>query len=130
MGCCNEPAAALASAALDPSQHVNYAKGMVLGVDDFTQEFAYLSGRDRWLAREALGYGTVSGLRVLAEEAGAEGPRLHVAAGTALVPSGRLVCVPADQCAELNRWLARPENAAVVTRLLNPVSPPLSPPAS
>jgi hypothetical protein len=26
-----------------------------------SQEFAYLSGRDRWLAREAIGYGTLSG---------------------------------------------------------------------
>jgi hypothetical protein len=51
-----------------------------------------------------------------------------VKAGSALVPSGRLVCVPADQCAFLNRWLAKPENAAVVNRILNPTSPPLSPP--
>lgn len=128
MGCCNEPATALASATTDPSQHVSYAKGMVLGVDDFTQEFAYLAERGQWLAREALGYGTLSGLRVFAEEGGAEGPRLHVSAGTALTPSGRLVCVPAAQCAVVNRWLARPENAAKVTRLLEPASPPVSPP--
>lgn len=130
MGCCNEPAAALASAALDPSQHVNYARGMVLGVDDFTQEFAYLAGRARWLAREAVGYGTTTGLAVAAEDGGADGPRLRVTAGAALVPAGRLVCVPVDQCAVINRWLAKPENAATVTRLLNPVSPPVSPPAS
>jgi len=30
----------------DPSKHVNYTFGMLLGVDDFKQEFAYLSGRD------------------------------------------------------------------------------------
>src|SRR4051812_33817999 len=129
MGCCNEPAAALAQSAPDPSQHVNYAKGMVLGVDDFTQEFAWLAGRDRWLAREAAGFGTLSGLRVFAENDGAEGPRLHVSAGTALTPGGQLVCVPADQCATLNRWLAKAENAAIVYRLLNPVSPPVSPPS-
>ena len=33
----------------NPAKHVNF--GMVLGVDDFTQEFAYLSGRDQWLSR-------------------------------------------------------------------------------
>ena len=34
----------------DPFKHVNYSLGMVLGVDDFTQEFAYLSGRDQTLS--------------------------------------------------------------------------------
>jgi hypothetical protein len=130
MGCCNEPAAALASAAPDPTQHVHFAKGMVLGVDDFTQEFAFLAGRDHWLAREAVGFGTLSGLRVFVEDDGADGPRLHVTAGAALVPAGALVCVPADQCATINRWLAKPANAAKVSGLLGPDSPPVSPPAA
>jgi hypothetical protein len=129
MGCCNEPAVALTSSAPDPSRHVNYAKGMVLGVDDFTQEFAYLAGRDQWLARDAIGYGTLSGLAVFAEDGGADGPRLRVAAGSALAVSGKLICVPADQCCLLNKWLAKPENASTVTRLLGG-SPPLSPPMS
>lgn len=130
MGCCNEPVNTLTGTAPDPSQHVNYARGMVLGVDDFVQEFAYLAGRDQWLARDAIGYGTLAGLRVFAENDGAEGPRLHVTAGSALVPSGRHVCVPADQCAVINRWLAKPDHAAIVNRLLNPLSPPMSPPVS
>ena len=46
MGCCNEPVNELGTPTFDPSQHVNFAKGMVLGVDDFSQEFAYLAGRD------------------------------------------------------------------------------------
>ena len=130
MGCCNEPVSTLTGTPPDPTQHVNYARGMVLGVDDFTQEFAYLSGRDRWLARDAIGYGTLSGLRVFAEDDGTEGPRVHVTAGSALVPSGRQVCIAADQCCVLDRWLARSENAVIVSRLLNPASPPLSPPAA
>ena len=130
MGCCNEPVNTLTGTAPDPSQHVNYARGMVLGVDDFVQEFAYLAGRDQWLARDAIGYGTLAGLRVFAENDGSEGPRLHVTAGSALVPSGRHVCVPADQCAVINRWLAKPDHAAIVNRLLNPLSPPMSPPVS
>jgi hypothetical protein len=136
MGCCDELVATLPGVPLDPSQHVNYTRGMVLGVDDFTQEFAYLAGRQQWLAREAIGYGTVSGLRVFAEDDGDNGPRLHVTAGSALTPSGQLICVTADQCALLNKWLAKSANAAIVNRLLNPgvpdsppVSPPLSPPA-
>lgn len=130
MGCCSEPATALSIEAPDPSQHVNFAKGMVLGVDDFKQEFAYLAGRGHWLARDAIGYGTLSGLRVLPIASGADGPMLQVKAGSALVPSGKLVCVRADQCAAINKWLAKPENAAIVHGLLNPVSPPLSPPLS
>jgi len=130
MGCCNELATPLDAAVFDATQHVNFAKGMVLGVDDFRQEFAYLSGRDQWLVRDAIGYGTVSGLRVFFENEGAEGPRLHVTAGSAFVPSGKHVCVGADQCAVINRWLAKPDNAAIVFELLTGGSPPLSPPLS
>ena len=75
MGCCNDIATALDTVDFDPTQHVNYAKGMVLGVDDFRQEFAYLSGRDQWLVRDAIGYGTASGLHVFVESDGADGPR-------------------------------------------------------
>ena len=128
MGCCNEPANALETAAFDPTQHVNFAKGMVLGVDDFRQEFAYLSGRDQWLVRDAIGYGTASGLRVSVDSAGTEGLRLYVTAGSAFVPSGKQVCVPVDQCAVINKWLAKSENAATVNQLLNPGSPSMSPP--
>lgn len=129
MGCCNEPVTSLAGLSVDPSQHVNYELGMVLGVDDFKQEFAYQSGRDQWLARDGLGFGTLNGLRVSFEDAGTQGRRLRVAAGSALLPSGQLVCVASDQCAVLDQWLAKPANAAVTTRLLAPSSPPVSPPA-
>src|SRR5215467_14596781 len=113
---CNELASVLETTVFDPTRHVNFAKGMVLGVDDFRQEFAYLAGRDQWLSRDGIGYGTLSGLRVFTESSGAEGSRLHVTAGSALVPSGKLVCVEADQCAVLNKWLAKPANAAIVTQ--------------
>ena len=130
MGCCNDVATALDTAVFDATQHVNYAKGMVLGVDDFRQEFAYLSGRDQWLVRDAIGYGTASGLRVFFENDGTDGPRLRVTAGSAFVPSGQHVCVGADQCAIINRWLAKPANAAMVSRMLNGGSPAPSPPVS
>ena len=87
MGCCNELATPLETAVFDATQHVNFAKGMVLGVDDFRQEFAYLSGRDQWLARDAIGYGTASGLRVHFESDSAEGPRLHVTVKRHRTPS-------------------------------------------
>lgn len=104
----------------DPTKHVNYVLGMVLGVDDFTQEFAYLAGRDQWLARVLLGYGTVCGLRVSIEPE-AKGPRIEVASGTALTPRGQLVHVPSAQCASLNDWLAVPKNVEeLLARLGSP----------
>ena len=69
----------------DPSKHVKYNLGMVLGVDDFDQEFAYLSGRDQWLARDLIGFGTVCGLQVTSETGG-QGPRVIVTPGVAVNP--------------------------------------------
>ncbi len=90
----------------DPTKHVNYNVGMVLGVDDFTQEFAYLAGRDRWMARDLIGYGTVRGLNVRIEVDATKGPRVAVEPGVALSPGGQMICVPAAQCAYLKNWVA------------------------
>ncbi len=130
MSCFSTMSAVTAASEFDLTKHVNYTAGMILGVDDFTQEFAYLSGRDRWMAREALGYGTVSGLRVRVESGEAE-PRVMVEPGVAISPRGQLICVPTAQCAFLNQWLAaaKPEE---LSEWLQPVdgSPPIitSPP--
>lgn len=97
----------------NPAKHVNFNVGMVLGVDDFTQEFAYLSGRDQWLARDLIGYGTVRGLNVRIEVDAIKGPRVVVEAGVALSPRGQLICVPAAQCAYLKDWVA--DHAADIT---------------
>ena len=99
------PRVSPAVAVPDPGKHVNYTYGMVLGVDDFTQEFAYLSGRDQWLARDAIGYGTLSGLKVKIEN-DEKGPRVLVKPGVALSPRGQLIRVTPAQCAYLNPWLA------------------------
>ena len=90
----------------NPAKHVNFNVGMVLGVDDFTQEFAYLSGRDQWLARDLIGYGTVRGLNVRMEVDAIKGPRVVVEPGVALSPRGQLICVPTAQCAYLKDWVA------------------------
>jgi hypothetical protein len=90
----------------DPSKHVNYSVGMVLGVDDFTQEFTYLSRRDRWMARDLIGYGTVSGLAVTVDTDEAEGPRVTISPGIAVSPCGQMIRVVPDQCAYLNAWIA------------------------
>jgi hypothetical protein len=89
----------------DPSKHVNFTLGMVLGVDDFTQEFGYLSARDRWIVRDLIGYGVVSGLRVTIDDPTADNPRVMVAPGVAATPSGRLLCIAPAQCAQLLDWV-------------------------
>jgi hypothetical protein len=94
----------------DPSKHVNYTLGMLLGVDDFNQEFAYLSGRDQWMARDVDGYGTLCGLKVSIDPSG-KGPRLSVSCGTALSPRGQLICLHPAQCAYLSDWLAANQSA-------------------
>jgi hypothetical protein len=95
----------LATTPPDPTKHVNYTLGMVLGVDDFDQEFAYLSGRDQWLARDVLGYGTVRGLRVQVVDDPTQGPEVIVDPGIALTPDGNVARVKVAQCAFLNSWL-------------------------
>lgn len=93
----------------DPSKHVNYTLGMLLGVDDFQAEFAYLSGRDQWMARDLVGYGTVCGLKVSLDSSGT-GPRVSVSSGTALSPRGQMICVHPAQCAYLKDWFNANQN--------------------
>jgi hypothetical protein len=112
---------ALAIPLPDPTKRVNYVLGMVLGVGDFTQEHAWLSERDRWLARDLLGYGTVSGLQVTTTT-GSRGPEVQVGAGAALTPRGRLVRVAPTQCASLNDWLAA-HGDQVSARVTSPPGP-------
>jgi hypothetical protein len=98
----------LATTLPDPTKHVNYTLGMVLGKDDFDQEFAYLAGRDQWLARDLLGRGTVRGLRVHVEPDptdGTHGPEVVVDPGIAIAPDGNVLRVKVTQCAYLNAWL-------------------------
>jgi hypothetical protein len=94
----------LQAKAADPTKHVNYVQGMVLGVDDFDQEFTYLSERGQWLARDLIGYGTVSGLAVTIEDSD-KGKRVAVSPGVAVSPRGQLIRVAPKQCAVLNEWL-------------------------
>lgn len=94
----------------DASKHVNYTLGMLLGVDDFNQEFAYLSGRAQKIARDLIGYGTVVGLSVSIDTTG-KGPRVTVSCGTAVTPAGQFVSVQPAQCAYINDWLTANETS-------------------
>lgn len=92
------------TAAPDPHKYVNYTLGMLLGVDEFIQEHAYLSGHDDWVTRELLGYGTTSGLHVHTDiEKGK--PRILVEPGVAVSPRGQFIRVTPTQYADLNDWL-------------------------
>src|SRR5215470_3218143 len=122
MSCFSTNTTASTSTEPDPTKHVNYNLGMVLGVDDFTQEFAYLAGRDQWMARDLIGYGTVRGLKI-SVDSDAKGPRVMVEPGAAVSPRGQMICVPAAQCAYLNDWLAT--QTTVLTEQL--ISPPAGP---
>lgn len=124
MSCFSSNAATPTVAEPDPTKHVNYNLGMVLGVDDFKQEFAYLSGRDQWMARDLIGYGTVRGLKVTIDEDTSKGPRVVVDPGVAVSPRGQMICVPSAQCAylrdaiesrteEVNRYLGSPPSSSV-----------------
>src|ERR1044072_1423899 len=92
------------TAAPDPAKHVNYSLGMVLGVDDFTQEFAYLSGRDQWMMRDLISFGPVRGLSVTTDVDAEKGPRVVAEPGVALSPGGQMICVPTAQCAYVDSW--------------------------
>ena len=108
----------------DFTKHVKYTLGMVLGVDDFTQEFAYVSGRTKRVVSDLLGYGVSCGLRVTVDADPDKGPRINVAPGEAVTPAGQLVCVTPAQCAFVNEWLRA--NRAEVERKMSPPSGPLA----
>lgn len=113
MSCCFTPdTSAVQAQAPDAGLHVNYVRGLVLDVADFTQEFAYLAGRDQWLVRDAIGYGTLRGLQVgVTDTGGLPGTetkwKVTVSGGSAADPCGHLVCVPREQCGYLDRWLTQ-----------------------
>lgn len=123
MTCCTPFSPASAAAVASPTRHVNYATGMVLGVDDYRAEFDYHAARTKWIMRECAGYGTLAGLAVSVEADGANGPRLRVGAGSAVAPSGQFICIGGDQCGSLNAWLARPDIAPRVTAQANAALP-------
>ncbi|HET8854259.1 MAG TPA: hypothetical protein VFN02_17205 [Ktedonobacteraceae bacterium] len=106
----------LSAVPLDPTRHVYYQQGMILGVSDFTQEYTYLAGRGMWHNRDLAGYGTVCGLKVSVESTN-NGPQVVVNSGVAVSPQGQMIRVPDTQCAKLNDWLALPANQETLDTL-------------
>ncbi|OGW36638.1 MAG: hypothetical protein A2X58_09325 [Nitrospirae bacterium GWC2_56_14] len=105
----------------DPAKHVNFTQGMILGVDEFVQEFTYLSGRDQWINRDLMGYGTVSGLSVNApvkkNKDNIDETWVEVSAGSAVSPRGLMIRVPRAQCANLTDWLAKQDENTLNEKL-------------
>lgn len=95
------------STVTDLSKRVRYSTGLVLGVDEFEQDQAYLIARDRLLTRALHGYGVVQGLDVALDDPQNELPQVKVRPGVAVTPDGQHVCVERTQCAVLDDWLAR-----------------------
>jgi hypothetical protein len=105
-----EPCVSLTTGTLSPSQRVNYAFGMVLGLDEFLQEQLHRLGHESGHERFEHGYGTSSGLAAsVAPVAGATDFRVTITTGAGVDQWGRRFVVTCDQCADLGAWLAAQE---------------------
>lgn len=115
------------TANLDAHKRVRYFTGLVLGPDELKQDQHYMMERDRLHQRSLHGYGTVLGLGISIDDS-AGTPKIVVRAGMAVTPRGETVCVPLDQCAELNDFLqANAEDLGLATSG-SPAVPLASPP--
>lgn len=107
------------NAPLAPHKRVNYAFGMVMGVDDFRQEQAHFEWKQALSNRLLHGYGTVCGLQVLARPlTPATDVEIVIAPGYGVSANGRWLWVEQEQCARLNEWVQRHQDGLV------PQSPP------
>jgi hypothetical protein len=97
-------ATGMSTRAGDPRKRVNFVQGFVLSADDLSQESTFLADRAESIARNLIGYGTVSGLRVTRETLPG-GAGLVVGAGLALSPRGRPIVVTLPQAVALDEWV-------------------------
>jgi hypothetical protein len=109
----SDPCVSISAGTLSPDQRVNYAYGMVLGLDEFLTEQQYFLNKDYLHERALHGYGTVYGLQVTVSPAGTSDFTIQVAPGMAIDQWGREVVVRAAQCARLGSWLAAQDQETV-----------------
>ena len=104
----------LTTGTLSPYQRVNYAYGMVLGVDEFLTEQQHRLEKGYLHERALHGYGTVYGLHVTAGQAAddADDVEVRVSTGMLIDQYGREAVITCDQCARLGAWLAAQEQAS------------------
>jgi hypothetical protein len=104
----------LTTGTLSPDQRVNYAYGMVLGVDEFLTEQQHRLEKGHLHERALHGFGTVYGLQVTAGRA-TEDPddvQIRVSTGMLVDQYGREAVITCEQCARLGAWLAAQEQAS------------------
>lgn len=106
-------------------ERVNYATGVMLQAEDFLAEQTYHRGRLAQLTRHLLGFGTLSGLRVVAPPAQNNILELRVEPGIAVDRYGRLVEINNAQCIELARWFAAQDQRRLKTATHNTSVTPL-----
>ena len=107
----NDPCVSISTGTLSPDLRVNYAFGMILGLDEFLQEQQYFLEKGRLHERALHGFGTVYGLQVTKTKADGADYTIEVAPGMAIDQWGREVVVRSAQCARLGAWLAAQEQA-------------------
>src|SRR6201995_3116924 len=94
-------------ALLSPNKRVNYAFGMVLGVDDFQQEQGHFEWKHRLSNLLLHGSGTVCGLKVSSQSVSGGDVEGQGAPGYAVSPLGRWVWVENALCARLGEWVKK-----------------------
>ena len=102
------PCVSLTTGTLRPDERVNYAYGMVLGLDEFLAEQLYLLSKDRLHERGLHGFGTVSGLAVSVSQVDSDF-QVMVSTGIGIDQWGREIVITCDQCARLGAWVAAQE---------------------
>lgn len=100
-------------------ERVNYATGVMLQADDFLAEQTYHRSRLAQLTRHLLGFGTLSGLRVVAPPVQNNILEIRVEPGIAIDRYGRLIEVQTAQCIELARWFAAQDQRRIKTATHN-----------
>ncbi|GAB3866192.1 hypothetical protein GCM10028801_38140 [Nocardioides maradonensis] len=107
-----EPCVSLTAGTLSPDERVNYAYGMVLGLDEFLQEQLHNLSKDYFHERVLHGFGTTSGLHVAVSPVdGAPDFQVSVSIGTAVDQWGREIAITCTQCARIGAWLGAQELA-------------------
>ena len=112
-----EPCVSLTPGTLSPDLRVNYAFGMVLGVDEFRQEQFHQQEKDNLLNRALHGYGIVSGLDVSVAPADGDVNNhdqdfiATVGTGIGVDQWGREFVIRSPQCASVGAWMADQERA-------------------
>jgi len=102
---------------LPPPERVNYATGVLLDAEDFTDEQTYHRSRLAAALKALAGFGTLAGLRVRPPAGNDPERELRIDPGLAVDRFGRLVELSEPWCIRLVRWFATQSNGALTAAL-------------